>query len=223
MSGNLKPPERLNLGETEAGTLRDILAAPSLPVGPTAADTPSERITALREAFDYIGSRRLAANETPADLAAALGNVDQALAESLRWHAELAELLTSLPAGRTRNAVLGDIRRGDLVTWATSVRFWRWQEDRWPSDADPVRRADAEIEVDEFPGLYDAVFVWDQAAGALIAVPTYRAGLTWAPAVASAEAGQTWTVRLAGAAFQLRELIPLDDDAQERLPRQRTA
>jgi hypothetical protein len=221
MSGNLKPPERLNLGETEAGALRGILAAPSMPVGATAAETPSERITALREAFDYIGSRRLAANKTPADLAAAMGNVDEALAKSLRWHAELTELLTSLPAGRTRNAILGDIRRGDLVTWATSLRFWRWQQDRWPSDADPVRRANAEIEVDDFPGLYDAVFVWDRDARALIALPTYRAGLTWDLAAASAEAGQTWTLRLAGAAFHVRDLIPLDDEAQDRLPRQR--
>jgi hypothetical protein len=215
MARDLKALALPVLADTEAEVLREILAAPALPFA-TTADLAGERVAALREALDYVGSRRLAADETrQGDSLAALGAVDQGLADSLRWHARLTKLLASLPAGRARNGVLGDIRRGDLVTWATSVRSWHWEDDRQPSDAEPIRRADAEIYVDEFPGLYDAIIVWEPGAQALIAVPTHRAGLTFASGSTSAQAARSWMARLSNASFHLHELIPLDQDPGE--------
>lgn len=205
-----------SLDASAAEALREILAAPSF--GTTSADPDGGHLAALREALDYVGSRRLAADEArPSDNLEALARVDTALASALNWHAGLITLLVRLPPGRARNATLGDIRRGGLVTWATSVFSWRWEDDRFPAPSEPIRRADAELEVDQFPGLYDAILSWEPTARSLIAVPTHRAGLTWAPATARPPAGRSWTVRLIGAMCHLHELIPLDQDPSEFL------
>jgi peptide/nickel transport system substrate-binding protein len=197
------------LDDATADTLRAILAAPALPVGTTAAGPGGERIAVLREALDYVGSRRLVADETrPAESLAALAGVDAGLAGALAWHAPLTALLASLPAEPARNAVLGGVRRGGLLTWATSVRSWQWEGGQWPTRTEPIRRASAEFEIDEFPGLYDTVLAWEPGAGALIAIPTHRDRLAWAQA--DTETGRAWTVRLTKAVFHEQELIPLE-------------
>jgi hypothetical protein len=209
-----------SLDASAAEALREILAAP--PFGTTPADPDSGHLAALREALDYVGSRRLAADEVrPFDNLEALGQVDAALASVLNWHAALITLLVRLPPGHARNAALGDIRRGGLVTWATSVPSWRWEDDRFPTPSEPIRRADAELDVDEFPGLYDAILAWEPAARALIAIPTHRARVTWEPATNRPPAGRGWTVRLIGAMCHLRELIPLDREPSEFLTERR--
>ena len=214
----LSGPPSLDAGTAEA--LREILAAPSF--DPTPAGPDREHLAALREALDYVGSRRLAADEArPLGNLEALARVDAALARALNWHAALIALLVRLPPSRAGNAALGDIRRGGLVTWATAVSSWRWEDDRWPSPGEPIRRADAELEVDEFPGLYDAILSWLPAARALIVIPTHRERLTWAPAAAQRPAGPDWTVRLTGAGCHLHELIPVDEDPREFLAARR--
>jgi hypothetical protein len=195
------------LDDGAADTLRAILTAPARPVGTTAASPDGERIAVLREALDYVGSRRLVADETrPAETLSALAGVDAGIAGALRWHAPLTALIASLPAGPARNAVLGGIRRGALLTWATSVRSWRWEGNRPPSRTEPIRRASAEFETDEFPGLYDAVVAWEPSAVALVVVPAHRDRLTWNPA----GTGPAWTVRFTEAVFHEQELIPLE-------------
>ncbi|MBV9796176.1 MAG: hypothetical protein JO016_19820 [Actinobacteria bacterium] len=215
MSASTGLPGQPGLDAATAEALREILAAPALPVGGTAGGPDAGRLTALREALDYVGSRRLLADETrPFDRLAALAQTDAALADSLGWHAALTGLLASLPAGRARNAVLGDVRRGALLTWATSVSRWRWQDDRPPAHRAPLGRAEAELVTDDFPGLYDTIVGWEPAAAALIAIPTHRDRVTWAHAGAPAPASPAlvrspWTVRLADVTFHLDELIPL--------------
>lgn len=104
---------RTLLDDAAAETIHAILASPALPVGTTAAGPDGERIAALREALDYVGSRWLVADETrQAESLAALATVDSGVADALRWHASLTVLPASLPAGRARNAALGGIRRG---------------------------------------------------------------------------------------------------------------
>lgn len=213
LPGASGPP---GLDASAAGAIREILAVP--PFGTKPADPGSGHLAALREALDYVGSRRLAADEArPFDNLEALAQVDPGLASALNWHAALTTLLAGLPPGRARNAALGDIRRGGLVTWAASVSSWRWEDDRFPTASEPIRRADAELHVDEFPGLYDAILSWEPTARALIAVPTHRAGLTWSASTARPEAERGWTVRLIGAVFHLHELIPLDQNPSEFL------
>jgi hypothetical protein len=197
-----------------ADTLRAILAAPALPVGSTAAGPGGEHIATLREALDYIGSRRLAADETrPAQSVAALADVDAGVGSALRWHAALTALLASLPAGPARNAILGGVRRGTLLTWATSARDWQWEGGQWPTPAAPIRRASAHLEVDEFPGLYDAVLAWESSVRALVVIPTHRERLSWA----AGTSGGAWTVRLSGSVFHHQELVPLDGDPRDLL------
>lgn len=195
------------LDSASTETLQAIFTAPALPVGTTAAGPDGERIAQLREALDYVGSRRLVADERHlAASVTAIAQVNVALAKALRWHAALGELLGSLPAGRARNALLGDIRRGGLVTWATAVPSWKWTGERWPSQSEPVGHATGELEVDEFPGLYDVIVTWEASAKALVVVPTHRDRLAWSRAAAD----QGWTVRFSKVFFHVDELIPLD-------------
>ncbi|WP_432842447.1 hypothetical protein [Dactylosporangium sp. CA-092794] len=186
--------------------LRDMLADPALPVGAT-----DRRLAALHEAHDHIVSRRLAAGaaaslEAAAGLVARLAAIDPALAATLRWHATLAPVLAALPASRARNAVLGDVRRGDLLTWATSVRSWTWQDGWPPADSAPIGAADGELTLDESPALYDAVLAWDPASGVLVVVPPQRNGVSWEPA------GAGWTVRLTRVTFHADEVIRVATD-----------
>ena len=194
------------LDDATAETLRAILSVPALPVGTTAIGPDGARIAVLREALDYVGSWWLVTDETrPTESLAALAEIDTGVAGALRWHAPLTALLASLPAGSARNAVLGGVRRGGLLTWAPSVRSWQWDGDQWPTSTDPIRRASAELETDEFPGLYDSILAWEPSAVALVVMPTHRDRLTWTPT----GTGQGWTVRLTKAVFHEQDLIPL--------------
>jgi hypothetical protein len=201
------------LDDAAADALREILTDPSLPVGNTLSSNPlssnpdadGRRIAALREAHDYLVSRRIAATALESGSAAAtlvseLRAVDPALAATVRWHAVLVPVIASLPASRARNAVLGDVSRGELLTWAPITRSWTWP------GGQSVAKVDADIEVDEFPGLYDAVVSWQPDVG-LVVIPTYRERVSWEPA----DSG-TWTVRLAHAGVHIDEVIALETD-----------
>jgi hypothetical protein len=196
-----------------ADALREILADPSLPVGTTLSGNPKSsnpdadgrRIAALREAHDYLVSRRIAATALESDSAAAtliaeLKRIDPALAATVRWHAVLVPVIASLPASRARNAVLGDVSRGELLTWAPTTRSWAW------TGGQPVAKVEADIEVDEFPGLYDAVLTWQPEVG-LVVIPTHRDRVSWEPA----DSG-LWSVRLAHATLHIDEVIALETD-----------
>jgi|GEM_PF-1452042 len=202
------------LDRDSAEVLREILTDPPLPVGGAAAGPDGARRAALREALDYLGSRRLAAGATrsagtAAGLVSALASVHDALAQTLRWHATLAPVLAGLAPGRARDTVLGDILRGDLVTWATHLAWWAWAHDTPPAATDPIRRASAQLRVDAFPGLFDAIVVWEPRSRSLVAVPTYRDRVRWEADEASAG---SWTVHLTEATFHAFELIPVAAD-----------
>lgn len=200
-----------------AEALRAILSNPAVPVGSTVAGrSDGSGAAALREAHDYVVSRRIAAgvDETPqaaARLGADLGRINGKLARSLRWHAALAALLSALPAGRARNAALGDVRRGDLLTWAPEVRSWTWapasgnpvySADSIPHSDNPLARATGELVVDDDASLYDAILLWEREAAAIVVVPTHRAGVTWAPV-----GDGRWEVHLARVSVHVDELI----------------
>ena len=194
-----------------AAALREIFADPSLPVGFVLAGPGGERHNALREAHDFVTTHRLAAaaiwsTDAAAALLAALGDVSPELAATLRWHAALGPVLTGLEASKARNALLGDVYRGGLLTWATAVRSWTWYGGAVPSASAPLQRAEAEFDVDEHPALYDTILLWEPGTSALIAVPTYREHLSWAPA----RTGRGWTVTVAHATFHRDDLIPLE-------------
>lgn len=115
--------------DAAAYALRDILSDPATHVPTILADHPGvngRRISVLREAHDYIIGRKLGASATrsPGDAARLIGRlagVDQALASTLYWHSVLAPFLASIPSSRARNAVLGNVKRGHLLTWASAV------------------------------------------------------------------------------------------------------
>ena len=196
------------LDEAAADALREILTDPALPVASTLsthADADGRRIAALREAHDYLVSRRIAAvalesASAASALIAELRQVDHVLAATLRWHAVLVPVITSLPGSRAGNAVLGDVSRGELLTWAAATRSWVW------TGGQPVAKVNAEIEVDEFPGLYDAVVTWQPGVG-LVVIPTHRERVSWEPA----DSGN-WLVRLAHATVHIDETIALETD-----------
>lgn len=183
-----------------ADAIREILADPALPVtalldgisGHPGVD--AERIIALREAHDYLVSRRLA--RSPALLEEVRG-IDPALASTLRWHITLVSYLSGLPPSRPRNAVLGDVHRGDLLTWADAVVTWQWNAD--------ASRADGLLEVAEFPGLYDSILLWDNQSRSVFVLPTHRDGISWTPG----DSG--WLVRVDNAYLHGDELIVTDD------------
>lgn len=213
-------PATTVLDDDATEALRDILADPSSPVATTLTAHPGvdgTRIAALREAHDYLIGRRLAA--AAADDGAALidnlADVDPALAATLRWHSVVVPLLVSLPGSRARNAVLGDVYRGELLTWASSVRSWSWRTGNPPDQANPVGKVDAEIEVDHHPGLYDAILLWECQSRVLVVVPTHRERQRWEP-VEYAGDRIRWTVTLDRVSVHADELIPLDTDPRAR-------
>ncbi|GAA1011598.1 hypothetical protein Aple_012300 [Acrocarpospora pleiomorpha] len=193
------------LDEKTVVALREILDDPSLPVRTT--DGP--QIARLREALDHLvavraGATAIRSPEAGRQLLTSLAALDAELADVLRWHVTAVELLSALEPGRARNAVLGDIGRGDLVTFASAVRAWSWGAA--PSLEQPLQRADGEIAVDHFPGFYNTVLAWAPGIGGLIAIPTHRQGVSWAPA------GDVWVITLAGVTFHADDLILLDRD-----------
>jgi hypothetical protein len=199
------PDEAFDIETREA--LRDILTNPSSPVGEAANGPDGPRNAALREALDYICSARLlrvtSTPEASAATLAALAAIDPVLAATVQWHATLVPLLYGLPASTARNAVLGNVQRGEILTWATTVTRWEWIERAAPTAAVPMTFAEAEFEVGAYPGFYDEILVWDAANGALVVIPTHRKGLSWE------RQGQspTWKVRLESAGFHVDELI----------------
>ncbi len=207
------------LDDAATDALRDILADPSLPVATTLTDHPGvdgTRIAALREAHDYLIGRRLGAAvarsaQDGAALIDNLADVDPALAATLRWHSVVVPLLVSLPGSRARNAVLGDVHRGELLTWASSVRSWTWHTGNPPDQANPVGKVDAEIEVDHHPGLYDAILLWEAQSRVLVVIPTHRDRQRWEPVEDGGDRIR-WAVHLNRVSLHLDELIPLDTD-----------
>jgi hypothetical protein len=129
----------------------------------------------------------------------------------LRWHTVLAPYLASLDPSRSRNALLGDVHRGELLSWASVVHRWTWASGAAPDSAALIGRADGELETDDFPGLYDTILVWAPASSALIVVPTHRAGISWRPATDA----RRWVVELSGTTFHADEVIPLDGDPRQ--------
>ncbi|WP_261553625.1 hypothetical protein [Frankia tisae] len=211
----VSPP---TLDEQAAQALRGILDDPALPVGSTAAGPDGPRIAALREAHDFVSSQKLAVTaawspEAAGALVDSLARIDPTLAATLRWHATLAPFLSALPASRPRNALLGNIRRGELFTWATAVGAWTWRDGSAPDAERPLGRADGEIESDEFPGLYDTVLLWEPSASALVALPTHRARLSWEPVEPpTADAGRRWKITLTRVTIHADELVRLETD-----------
>ncbi|MFF2083869.1 hypothetical protein ACFVVM_08825 [Nocardia sp. NPDC058176] len=194
--------------------LREILDDPALPVGTTAALAGGDRASKLREAHDFLSTHRIAATAARSraaavDLLAALGEVDPALAASLRGHTVLAPVLTGLPPTRARNALLGNIHRGELITWVPAVESWTWFDAVVPADDAPIGRVDAVFETGELPSLYNHLVLWEPVAAALVVVPTHRDRIDWE---AVGPDGSRWRVRLSRAVFHVNDLIPLDTD-----------
>jgi hypothetical protein len=212
------PVSQPALDERAVEALRGILDDPALPVSTVASGPDGARIGALREAHDFVSSQKLAAGaahspEAATALLDSLARADPALAATLRWHAAVAPFLSSLPASRARNALLGDIRRGELLTWATAVNAWAWRDGQVPDPAHPLSQADGQIETDEFPGLYDTVVLWAPSPSALVAVPTHRARLSWelVPPL-TADAGRRWKLTLARVTIHVDEVIGVEAD-----------
>ncbi|WP_072803615.1 hypothetical protein [Rhodococcoides yunnanense] len=200
------------LDPDSALVLSEILAEPALPVGTAAAGPGGARGAALREAVDHLTSVRTSdvrgrtEDETDAflrDLAA----IDPELADVLRWHVALIAVLEAHGPSRARNAVLGDIARGDVLTLATDVRRWQWREGRAPGEANPIAAVDGEVSVDEYPGLYDYILV--SVDGTLVALPTHRDRVEWEPQ------GGAWSVRLDRVTVHRDELIDLGHHPRE--------
>lgn len=209
------------LDDDAASALRDILADPALPVASSLSNYPGvdgRRIAALREAHDYLTSRRIAAvalqsNDAAATLTANLRQIDPALAKSVGWHAVIVPVLSALPSSRVRNAVIGDVARGDLLTWAPTVRSWDWAAGAAPGVDHPIGKVDAVLEVDDYPGLYDAIALWQPGTGVVV-VPTHRERVSWEP-IGPHSADTRWLVRLARATVHADEVIPLESDPHE--------
>jgi hypothetical protein len=200
------------LDDESVVALREILDDPSVPVGTVAASPDGLRIARLREALDYLvtvraGATVIGSPEAAEPLLAALAAVDSELADVLRWHVTAVELVAAAEPGRARNAVLGDVGRGDLITMASSVPAWTWADGQIPTPERPLQRASGTIVTGDFPGFYDTLLAWDQDGGQLVAIQTNRDGLSWAPG--DAAGGQAWVVTLAGAKVHVDELIPL--------------
>ncbi|MBH0779564.1 hypothetical protein [Nocardia bovistercoris] len=187
--------------------LREILEEPALPVATTASG-PGPRVAALREALDHlgtVGALAVTSAEAGARLLRALADLDAELTEIVRGHVELTAVLRTAEPGRARNTVLGNTFRGDLLTAAVEVRRWSWTDGTPPSPHASLGRADGELTVGHYPGLYDYILAWEPGTGALIAVPTYRDRISWAP-----DGPNTWVVRLAHTTFHQDDLIPID-------------
>jgi hypothetical protein len=211
---NAPVPPSSTLGREAVVLLREILADHGEPI---AAPPVGARLSALRAAHDLISSQRLAARSADsAEVAVALlhdlERAEPSLAATLRWHATIAPYLAKLPSSRPRNALLGSIRRGELLVWATHVTSWAWQGGRVPDDEHTLSQASGEVEVDEFPALYDTILLWEPTASALVALPTHRGGLQWSASTPAADSGVPWTVTLERVAFHADELIHLEAD-----------
>lgn len=207
-----------------AAALQDILSDPSVPVGSALAGVPETdgtRIAALREAHDYLVSRRIAADTRSVHAAtsfiAELARVDPALAVTLRWHSVVVPVVAALPVSRARNALLGDVSRGDLLTWAPTVRSWAWAGGVNPGAAQPIGRVQGEFEVDDYPGLYDSILVWDNTSKAIVVIPTHRERLSWTPGELHPGSGaRRWVVRLDNSTVHADDLLPSDTDPRLR-------
>ncbi|MFF0818432.1 hypothetical protein ACFYVR_25285 [Rhodococcus sp. NPDC003318] len=196
--------------------LREILNHPALPVGTTLADGGGPRVAVLREALDHLTTLRVTAiaARSTADgdrLLVALAGIDAGLADTLRWHVALAPVIAEASPGRARNGLLGDIGRGEVITWSDAVRSWTWEQGHVPVPDLPLGRVTGEVEVDDHPSLYDAVLVWEPTARALVVVPTHRDRVTWTPVGPADANGRTrWVLALDRVTFHADDLVPLD-------------
>lgn len=207
------------LDADSSAALREILSDPALPVAAVAAGSGGVRAAILREAVDHLTSvRALAVAGSSAEdsdrLLADLAEIDVELAAVFGWHRALVGVLAAQEPSRARNAVLGDVSRGDVLTLATSVRSWAWLDERAPSEDDPIRTVEGEIEVDEFPGLYDHVLIFEPVSSALVVLPTHRDRISWEPVESTADSEsakkQSWVIRLSRVTFHLDETIALE-------------
>src|SRR5690606_39063532 len=208
------------LDDDTVTTVREILDDPALPVDTAATGPGGVRAAALREAVDHLVSVRALAGagrdrHTGARLRAELAALDAELAAALTAHIGLTGVFAALPASRARNAVLGDIGRGAVLTVATEVRSAHWRDGRAPDRAGTLAALDAEFVVEDFPGLYDHIVVPLPATaappepGALLILPTHRDRVGWQPLdPAAAGAGARWLVRLKRVTVHLDELVP---------------
>jgi hypothetical protein len=186
--------------------LHEILTEPSLPVGTAAAGPGGPRAARLREAIDHLVSLRLLAAGLHAPgsgrrLLAALEQLDPELAGALLRHVELVEVLLAVPPAPARDAVLGDVGRGDVLTWASEVRSWTWAAGRAPTPRAPLGSVAARLVVEEFPGLHGHVLAREPDRAALVVVPTHRPGVSWAPD------GAGWLVTLDRVTVHVHELV----------------
>ena len=216
MTGTTDLASATALDEDSIVALREILDDPSLPVGTTVEGPDGQRISRLREALDHLVTVRAGADvlespEAGAHLVRALTVLDTDLADVLDRHVGAVRALSGVDAGRARNAVLGDVGRGDLIAFASTVRHWDWDEAA-PDSVQPLRRAHGEIVVDDFPGLYDTVLAWHPGIGGLVAISTHRQGLSWEPADGAAGSAHAWVLTLDAVTFHADDLIPLDHD-----------
>jgi hypothetical protein len=214
MTGTTEAGPDAVLDEASLVALREILDDSSLPVATTVAGPGGLRTARLREALDHLvmvraGAWAVRSPEAGQQLLATLAALDAELTGVLRHHVTAVEFLSALPPSQVRNAVLGDVGRGDLITLASSVPEWNWHDGRPPGAGQPLQRADGLVETTESPVLYDTVLAWDEGTGGLVAIPTLRDGVSWAPL----GEGRGWAITVAGATFQADELIPLDHDS----------
>lgn len=200
----------LNAGVTSV--LREILADPSIPAWSVAALHGGSRISRMREALDQLvavqaGAVAIDSPEAGHSLLDSLKAVEPELAHVLTRHVAAAQLLTGLEPGPGRNAILGDIGRGDIVTTAAAVRDWTWDGGQVPSSEHPLATVHGTVEVDDVPSFYDEVLVWLAELRQLVVVPTYRQRLSWAPVP---DGRGRWLLTLAGASVHVDDLIPVD-------------
>jgi hypothetical protein len=217
MTGAAEVASGAALDEESIVALREILDDPSRPAGTMAAGRDGVRLARLREALDQLVMVRAGAGvirwpEAGEQLLASLAALDSELAGVLREHVAAVEFLSALEPGPARNAVLGDVARGDLIAFASSVRDWSWGDGRTPSPVRPLQTARGVVEIDEFPAFYDTLLARDERIGGMIAIPTVLQGVSWAPLDPDIATGKPWVVTVAGSAFHADDLILLDCD-----------
>ncbi|WP_040800052.1 hypothetical protein [Nocardia higoensis] len=206
------------LDDDTVAAVREILDDPALPVDTAATGAGGVRAAALREAIDHLVSVRALATagrdpRTGSRLLAELAALGDDLAAALAPHVTLTGVFAGLPAGRSRNAVLGDIGRGAVLTAATDVRSRQWRDGRAPDARQTLAAFDAELVVEDFPGLFDHIVVPLPDPAALLVLPTHRDRIGWQPLDPAAAGTRTrWLVRLKRVTVHIDELVPFDGD-----------
>jgi len=202
-------PESEGLDDDTLLALREILDDPSIPIAAAAEVPGGVRIARLREVLDHLVTVRAGAVALAgggAALVHALAGLDGGLAEVVSQHVDAVGLVSGLPSGRARNAVLGDIGRGDLVALAPNVSSWTWSPVAQEGVDPTLRRASGELALDTYPGFFETILARHPAIGGVVAIPTNRQGVTWAAGSAG------WLVNVADATFHDHDVIATEQD-----------